>query len=89
MSDEERIAELEQELTSLRAAQVPSERPSDPATAAPGLDDDGIVSNVKIVYEVGTAAVWRPAKKKVIDPEKLIWGSNPPHRRRRFPRIGA
>jgi hypothetical protein len=99
--NDQRIAGLEAELAALKAAQAESRPPESPAV----IDDEHTAATSRSLKSptipmpaerppgsgqpVGAATTWRPARQKKIDPEKLIWGSNAPHRRRRFPRIGA
>jgi hypothetical protein len=99
--NDQRIAGLEAELAALKAAQAESRPPESPAVIAekqlPAAYRSCKSPTVPMPAElppgagqpVGSAATWRPARQKKINPEKLIWGSNPPHRRHRFPRIGA
>jgi len=81
--DEDRIAALEAELVALCSKAQEASKAVEPALSKPAVDEDGVVRNVKISVETGTAAKWRPAKKRKVDPERLIWGTS----RRRWPRI--
>lgn len=67
--EEDHIRRLEAELLRLRSVEQNESQPGD-------CDRDGVVLNLPVRYEVGTAAKWRPAKKKKVDVERLIWGTS-------------